>query len=60
MKKIIAKTENKVANLVDGLIPILIAKVFTPSFLSPSISSHPLITSRDNNRKNDVKKNNNK
>ena len=56
MKNIIAKAEDNVAILVAGLIPILIAKVLTPSFLSPSISSQPLMISRDNNRKKEVRK----
>lgn len=56
MKKNIASNAKIRENIVAFLIPIRIANVLTPSFLSPSISSQPLITSRESKRKNDVKK----
>ena len=57
-KNIIAKIAKIMEIFVDFSIPILIARVLTPSFSSPSTSSHPLIISRDSKRKNEVKKNN--
>ena len=56
MKKIIAKIANIIEMSFDFFTPSFIANVFTPCNLSPSISSHPFMTSRDNNRKNEVKK----
>ena len=55
-KQIIAKTAKINETIVAFFIPICIAKVLTPSPLSPSISSHPLIISRAMRRKEDVRK----
>ena len=55
-KKVIATNEKITATFLEFLIPILIANVFTPWFLSPSMSSHPLITSLATKRENAVRK----
>ncbi len=56
MKKRIAKRAKVIESSFDFFTPNFIANVFTPCNLSPSISSHPFMTSRDNNRKKEVKK----
>ena len=56
IKKIIAMREKATAIFLEFLIPIFIANVFTPWFLSPLMSSHPLIISRDTKREKAVRK----
>ena len=53
-KKKIATNEKITATFLENLTPILIANVFTPWFLSPSMSSQPFIISRATNRENAV------
>lgn len=56
MVNMIPKIEMIKEKFVDFLIPTRIASVFTPWFLSPSISSHPFIISLETKPKNDAKK----